>query len=111
MRRVLAIGVVTLALLGGTTVPASAHIERGVNCHFNDVSLRSGERVHIEIRVSNRSDDTHQNACEVKIRTNTHVLFRTSTCNLPPHTFCVRRYTVVVPGDFRFARIIHGHVL
>ena len=111
MKRILATGFVTLALMGAMIVPASAHLERGVNCHFDDVSTRSGERVHVEIRITNRSSDTHRNACVVKIRTNTHHLLVTSSCSLPPNTFCVRRYTVVVPGVFRFARIIHAHVL
>jgi hypothetical protein len=111
MKKILGTGAVTLVMLAAMMVPASAHIEVGVNCHFNDVSTRSGERVHIEIRITNRSDETHRNACEVKIRTNTHHLFKTSVCNLPPNTFCVRSYTVHIPGEFRFARIIHGHVL
>lgn len=110
MKRVLATGIVTFALLGATAVPVSAHIERGVNCHVDEAVQLSGNRVHVELRISNRTDSTHRSGCQVKIVTTTHFRQDWSIRNLPPRTFRIVRYTVRIPGDFVRWVITHGHL-
>lgn len=109
MKKTLAIGVLVLAMSGLTALPASAHIERGVNCHMNDARQLSGNRVRIEIRISNRTAFTQRSGCQVKIVTTTHFRKDWSIRNFPPRTFRVVRYTVNIPGDFVRWVITHGH--
>jgi hypothetical protein len=110
MKKMLVIGVVMLATLGMSALPASAHIEVGVNCHMNQAVQLSGNRVHIEIRISNRTQFTQRAGCQVKIVTTTHFRKDWSIRNFPPRTFRVVRYTVSIPGDFTRWVITHGHV-
>lgn len=110
MKRILATGILALALVGATPVPASAHIERGVNCHVEQAVQLSGNRVHIEIRISNRTDSSHRNGCQVKIVTTTHFRRDWKIVTLDAHRFRVVRYTVRIPGDYRRFVITHGHV-
>jgi hypothetical protein len=110
MKRILATGTLALALVGATPVPASAHIERGVNCHVEEAVQLSGHRVHIEIRLSNRTDSSQRSGCQVKIVTTTHFRRDWKIVSLPARSFRVVRYTVRIPGDFRRFVITHGHV-
>lgn len=110
MKRILAIGIVAMALLGATPVPASAHIERGVNCHMEQVTLLSGNRVHVELRISNRTSSWHRNGCEVKFVTSRRVKYVWKVVALPARTYKTVRYTLYIPGTFRYWRIIHGHI-
>ena len=110
MKKTLAIGVLMLSMLGLTALPASAHIALGVNCHINEAVQLSGERVHIEIRISNRTAFTQRSGCQVKIVTTTHFRKDWSIRNFPPRTFRVVRYTVHIPGEFTRWVITHGHV-
>jgi hypothetical protein len=110
MKRTLATGVLALALVGATLAPASAHIERGVNCHMEEVVARSGDRVHVEIRITNRSQSSERLGCEVKLVTTTHFRRDWKIVSLPARTFRVVRYTVHIPGDFQRWVILHGHV-
>lgn len=110
MKRTLATGILALALVGATLVPASAHIERGVNCHMEEVVARSGHRVHVEIRITNRTQFSERVGCEVKIVTTTHFRRDWKIVSLPARTFRVVRYTVRIPGDLTRWVILHGHV-
>lgn len=110
MKRILATGILALALVGATPVPASAHIERGVNCHMEEVVARSGNRVHVEIRISNRTQSSERVGCQVKIVTTTHFRRDWKIVTLDARTFRVVRYTVRIPGDYRRWVITHGHV-
>jgi len=110
VKKILMIGLATVALVGLMPAPASGHIEVGVNCHINEATQLSGERVHIEIRISNRTSVYHRSGCQVKIVTTTHFRRDWSIRNFPPHTFRIVRYTVHIPGEFRRWVITHGHV-
>jgi hypothetical protein len=109
MRKLLAISVLMLSMVGLNALPASAHIEVGVNCHMNQAVQRSGERVHIEIRISNRTQFTQRSGCQVKIITTTHFRKDWSIRTFPPRTFRIVRYTVHIPGQFTRWVITHGH--
>ena len=110
MKKTLAFGVLMLSMVGLMALPASAHIEVGVNCHINEAVQLSGERVHIEIRISNRTQFYQRSGCQVKIVTTTHFRKDWSIRNFPPRTYRIVRYTVHIPGDFVRWVITHGHV-
>ena len=94
----------------GLAAPASAHIERGVNCHMNEAYQLRRNVVHIEIRITNRTSSYHRSGCEVKLISNTHFRRDWVIRNLPARTYRTARYNVRLPGDFRRWIILHGHV-
>ena len=110
MKKFVVLATVVAAMSIAWAVPASAHIERGVNCHINEAVQRSRHRVHVEIRISNRTDHAERAGCQVKLISDTHYRKDWVIRNLPARTYRNVDYTVRLHGDFRRWVILHGHV-
>jgi hypothetical protein len=66
--------------------------------------------VHVEIRISNRTNDYERAGCQVKLVSDTHYRKDWVIRNLPARSYRVVRYTVRLPGTFQRWVILHGHV-
>jgi hypothetical protein len=89
--------------------PASAHIERGINCHMNSAT-QSGHFVHVSLRITNRTTHTERLGCQVKLVSDTHYRKDWSIRTISGRHYRTVRYTVRLGGTFQRWVITHGHV-
>jgi hypothetical protein len=110
MKKMIAVGIVTVALLGAMPVTASAHIERGLNCHIiGRPEQLSNHRVKIQWRITNRTQQTRDILCVARVETDTHVARVGEQAQVLGRHFVERKTITRVPGTLESAKIIHGH--
>lgn len=110
MKKIIAVGVVTVALLAAMPAPASAHIERGLNCHIvGRPEQLSNQRVKIRWRITNRTQQTRVILCAARVETDTHRRLMGEQAQVLGRRFVNRTTIARIPGTLESARIVHGH--
>lgn len=109
-KKMIAVGAVTVALLGAMPAPASAHIERGLNCHIiGQPEQLSNHRVKIRWRMTNRTQQTRDILCVARVESDTHRRLMGEQARIPGRTFVNRSTVARLPGTLESARVVHGH--
>jgi hypothetical protein len=109
-KKMIAVGAVTIALLGAMPAPASAHIERGLNCHIiGRPEQLSNHRVKIRWRITNRTQQTRDILCVARVESDTHRRLMGEQARVLGRHFVERSTVARLPGTLESARVVHGH--
>jgi hypothetical protein len=111
MKKMIAVGAVTVALLGAMpAAPASAHIERGLNCHIvGRPEQLSNHRVRIRWRITNRTQQARDILCVARVESDTHRRLMGEQARVLGRHFVNRTTIARLPGTLESARVVHGH--